>query len=78
MHHFVVAVAKAVLELHIPHLVGENEVQHSTSAHLLLYHLETESVINSVQEPPGLLMPCCVVPLIDIGVVEVPREDQGL
>ncbi|KAK4819332.1 hypothetical protein QYF61_001165 [Mycteria americana] len=61
-----------------PSLVGENKVQHSTSPPWLLYHLEKEVIINTFQEPPGLLMPCCVVPPTDIGVVEVPHEDQGL
>ena len=70
-----VTAAKAALELHTPHqplLVGENEVQHSTSPHWLLYHLEKEVIINAFQETPGLLMPCCVVPSTDIRVVEVP------
>jgi len=42
-------------------LVGENKVQHSTSPHGLLYHLEKEVITNAVQNPPGSLMPCCVV-----------------
>ncbi|KAK4825309.1 hypothetical protein QYF61_026828 [Mycteria americana] len=61
---------KAALELHIPHqplLVGENKVQHSTSPRWLLGHLEEEVTISAFQEPPGLLMPCCVVPPTDIG-----------
>ncbi|KAK4824261.1 hypothetical protein QYF61_012527 [Mycteria americana] len=69
LHCFMVTVAKAALELHIPHqplLVGQNKVQHSTSPHWLLCHLEKE-VINTFQELPGLLMPCCVVPTTDIG-----------
>ncbi|KAK4832092.1 hypothetical protein QYF61_020707 [Mycteria americana] len=81
LHHFMVTAAKAALELHIAHqplLVGENKVQHSTSPHWLLYHLEKEVIINTFQAPPGLLMPCCVVPPTDIRVVEVPHEDQGL
>ncbi|KAK4823607.1 hypothetical protein QYF61_004210 [Mycteria americana] len=81
LHHFMVTAAKAALELHIPHqplLVGENKVQHSASPRLLLYHLEKEVIINTFQEPPGLLMPCCVVPPTDISVVEVPHEVQGL
>ncbi|KAK4827407.1 hypothetical protein QYF61_017837 [Mycteria americana] len=80
-HHFMVTKAKAALELHIPYqplLVSENKVQHSTSSRWLLYHLEKEVIINAFQEPPGLLMPCCVVPPTDIRVVEVPHEDQGL
>ncbi|XP_072710958.1 uncharacterized protein [Ciconia boyciana] len=81
LHHFMVTAAKAVPELHIPHqplLVGENKVQHSTSPCWLLYHLEKEVIINTFQEPPRLLMPSCVVPPTDIGVVEIPHEDQGL
>jgi len=37
-----------------------------------------EAIINAVQEPPGLLMLCCVAPPTDIGVVDVLHEDQGL
>jgi len=40
--------------------------------------LEKEVIINAVQEFSGLLIPCCVFPPTDIGVVEVPDEDQGL
>ena len=57
--------AKAVLELHIHHqplLAGENKVQHSISPRWILYHLEKEGIINTFQEPLGLLLPCCVVP----------------
>ncbi|KAK4822677.1 hypothetical protein QYF61_019044 [Mycteria americana] len=74
-HHFMVTAAKAALELHIPYQllpVGENKVQHSTIPHWLLYHLEKEIIINTFQEPPGLLMPCCVVPLTDIGLEKTP------
>ena len=73
LHYFMVTAVKAALELHIPQQqlhVGENKVQHSTSAHWLFYHLEKEVIINTVQKPPGLLMPCCVVPPIDTGVIE--------
>ncbi|KAJ7405384.1 hypothetical protein BTVI_69191 [Pitangus sulphuratus] len=58
-------------------LFGKNKAQCSTFPHLLLCHLEKE-IISAFQEPPGFLMPCCVVPPMDIGVVEVPYEDQGL
>ncbi|CAM9626289.1 unnamed protein product [Bubo scandiacus] len=44
----------------------------------LLYHLEKEFNINTFQEPPGLLMPCCVVPPTYIRMVEVPHDDQDL
>ncbi|PKU42448.1 hypothetical protein llap_7248 [Limosa lapponica baueri] len=74
LHHFVVTAAKAALELHIPHqplLVGENKVQHNTPPHWLLCHVEKEVTIHAFWESPGLLMPCCVVPPTDIGVVEV-------
>ena len=60
-----------------PFLAGENKVQHRTSSCGLLYHLEKEVVLNAFQEPPGLPVPCCVVPPTDVGVVEVPHEDQG-
>lgn len=77
-HHFVVAAARAALELHIPHQrlhVGKNNVQHNTSPSLLLYILEKEVIINTLQEPLVLLMPCCAVPLTDTEVYEVPHED---
>ncbi|KAK4822575.1 hypothetical protein QYF61_017161 [Mycteria americana] len=71
LRHFMVTAARAALEFHIPHqplLAGDNKVQHNTSPHWLLYHLEKEVIINTFQEPPGLLMPCCVVPPTDIGI----------
>ncbi|PKU40619.1 obscurihypothetical protein [Limosa lapponica baueri] len=80
LHHLMVAAAKAALELHIlyePLFVGENEVQHGTSPHWLLCHLEKE-VIDAFQEPPGLLMDCCAVHSTDVRVVEVHHEDQSL
>jgi len=40
--------------------------------------LEKEVTINAVQEPPGLLKPCCAVPPTDIAVVEVPSWGPGL
>ena len=58
-------------------LVGENKVQHRTSPCGLLCHLEGEVVIKAFQEPTGLLVPCRVVPPTDVGVVQVPHEDQG-
>jgi len=74
-----VTAAKAPFELHIPQkLVGESRVQHSSSPHGLLCHLEKEVLICTVQEPDGFLMPCCVAPPTDMGVVEVLHEDQGL
>jgi len=41
-------------------------------------NLEKEVIINALQQPPVLLMPCCVVPPTDTSVVEVTCEDQGL
>ncbi|GAB0210109.1 highly reducing polyketide synthase PKS6 [Grus japonensis] len=81
LHHFMVTAAKAALELDIPYqalLIGENKVQHGTSPRGLLYHLEEKFVINTFQEPPGLLALCCVLPPADVRVVEVPHKDQGL
>ncbi|KAK4822239.1 hypothetical protein QYF61_011880 [Mycteria americana] len=78
LHHFMVTAAKAALELHFPHqplLVGENKVWHSTSPRWLLYHLEKEVIINTFQEPPGLLMACCVVPPTDIRGSQRSRTD---
>lgn len=45
---------------------------------LFLYHLENEGIISAFQEPPRLLMPCCVVPAANTGIAEVPYEDGGL
>lgn len=56
-----------------PLLVGENKVQHSTSA---CSHLEKAVVITVCWEPPGL--PCCAVPTTDVRVIGVPQEDQDL
>lgn len=73
-----VAAARAALELHIPHQclhVGKNNVQHNTSPSLLLYILEKEVIINTLQEALVLLMPYCAVPLTDTEVYEVPHED---
>ena len=81
LHHFMVTTAVAATELHILHqslFIGENKIQHSTSPRGLLCHLEKEIIVNAFQEPLGLLMPCCVVLSTDIGVVEVPHEDQDL
>jgi len=81
LHHFMVTAAKAALKLHISHqplLVSENKVQSSTSPCGPLYHLEKEVIINAFQQPPGLLMPSCIVPSTDTMVAEVPHEDQGL
>lgn len=72
--------AKAALEHHVlqqPLLVGENEAQQRTSPCWLL-HLEKEVIINTLQEPPVLLMACCVVLPIDMVMVEVPWEGEGL
>ena len=69
------------VEVHVPHQslpVDENKGQHSASSCGLLCHLKGEVIVSAFQEPPGLLMPCCVVPPTDTGVVEVSHEDQGL
>lgn len=79
-YHFMITAAKAVLELHIPHqpfFVGEIKVQHSTTPYWLFYHLEEEVILNAFQELSGLLLLCSVVPLTDIGELEVPHKDQG-
>ena len=62
IHHFMVTAAKAAPEPHIleqPLLVGENKIQLNTSPRGLLCHLE-KAAINAFQEPPGLLMSCCI------------------
>ena len=72
--------AKAALELYIPyqpHFVGKNKVQHGTYICWLLYHLEKEIIINGL-EPPGLCLSSCLVFPADIGVVDIPHEDQCL
>lgn len=81
LQHLMYTAAKAAFDLNITDkalAVGEYEVQWSTSLHWLIYHLEEEVVINSLQELPGLLFPCSVVPPADFGVIKVPYEDQGL
>lgn len=45
-------------------------VRYSTSPWGLPYCLEKEVIFHVFQELPALLMPCCVVPPTDIGVVE--------
>ena len=81
LHHLMVTAAKATFDLHIPNeplLVGEYKVQQSTSPSWLLYDLAEGVITNALQEPPGLLMSCCVVPPADIRVLGTPHEDQGL
>lgn len=64
-------------------LASENEVQHSISPCCLLCHLEKEVTISAFllysvsAMPPGCPLPHCAVPPTDIGVVQVPHEDQG-
>lgn len=65
LHCLMVPAAKAAFDLHIlskPLLGDEYQVQQNTSPHQFLYHLEEEVIINALQEPPGLILPCCVVP----------------
>lgn len=38
----------------------------------------TDIIINTFQDPLGLLMPCCAVPPEGTRAVEIPLEDQGL
>lgn len=59
-------------------LVGKNKAQQRTSPCWLLCQLEKEVIINTLQEPPVLLMACCVVLPIDMVMSEVPREGEGL
>jgi len=40
--------------------------------------LGEEVITNALQESPRLLLSCYVVPSTDIGLVQVPHEDQGL
>ena len=40
--------------------------------------MENEFVTNAFQEPPGLLVPCCVVAPADVAVVKVLHEELGL
>ncbi|PKU46004.1 dual specificity protein phosphatase cdc14b-like [Limosa lapponica baueri] len=59
-----VTIAMAAFDLHNPNkplIVDAYEVQQNTSPGWLFCHLEDE-VINALQEPPGLLVPCCVAP----------------
>lgn len=41
-------------------------------------HLKEEVIITELQETPGLLTSCCVVPLTDIRVAEAPHDGEGL
>ncbi|GAB0184060.1 hypothetical protein GRJ2_000871300 [Grus japonensis] len=80
LQHLMVTAAKAAFDLHVLSellLAVEYEVQQSTTPHWLLYQLEEKVIINALQESPGLLMSCCVVPPADIRMVEVPHEDKG-
>lgn len=45
----------------------------------LLHHHSQELVLNALQEPPGLLGPCCVVPPADTRLVqeECPKRTRG-
>ncbi|KAM6111527.1 arrestin domain-containing protein 3-like [Phoenicopterus ruber ruber] len=73
--------SKAAFDLNIlnePLIAGECEVQQSTSPYWRLYLFGQDLVIDALQEPPVLLMSCCVVPSADIGMTQVPQEDQGL
>ncbi|PKU43799.1 hypothetical protein llap_5899 [Limosa lapponica baueri] len=77
--HYLMVTASS--ELHIPHqplLVVENKVQHDTSPCWLFYNLEKEVIIHAFLEPPGFLMPCCVVSPADTDVVEDHHEESGL
>lgn len=79
LYHFMVTAAKVAFGLHTPPqslLVGENKVQHSTSHHQQIYHLEV--IINALQEAPGLLMPSCVVPPNSYWEVEASHEDTAV
>lgn len=44
----------------------------------LLNHLCLEIIVSALQTPSELLVPCCVVPPADIGVVQFPPEYLGL
>lgn len=48
------------------------------SPHWLCSYLEVKVIINTLQQPPWLLISCHVVPSADIMVADIPREDQGL
>lgn len=78
LHHLMPTVAKIALELHIPCqslLVGENEVQWSTSLKKLLYNLENKVFTSAVQETPRLFMHCFDVPPADSGVIDVHNQN---
>lgn len=53
----------------------EKKVQHRTSPHWLLYHLEKEVVTNIVQENSELCMPCCATPLSLTGQWKSPMRE---
>jgi len=81
LSYLMLPAARTAFYLRIPSktlLVDENDIQQSTSPHWLLCHMGEEVVIDVSQELPRLLMPCCVVPVADIGVAQVPHEYLGL
>lgn len=64
-----VTVAKTAPNLHISNqtfLVSQYKVQQHTIPHWLLHHLYQKVIVNAFQEPPGLFVPCCVVPPADV------------
>lgn len=73
LHNLMVNAVKTTFEFRFhtcPYLVS---MQSSIAPHWLLCQ-----GINAFQEAPGLLVPCCAVPPIDIGKIEVPHKEQSL
>lgn len=74
LHSAMVTVAKTVSGPHILDqflLVCKNDVQQSVSSRQLLDPLCQEAILHALQTRPALLVPCCVVPLVKIRVVQV-------
>ena len=79
LHHPMVMVARAAPDLHTPNqfFLCKNQVLQNISPLHVLSHLYQEIVINALQKSAGLLLPCCVAPPTDIGVVNGFCEDLG-
>lgn len=83
LHNLTDTTAKADFDLHIlnkpPCIVVLGVLgpaEHLSS--LASLSLMSQVITDALREPPGLLMSYCVVFPKDIGVLEVPHEDQGL
>lgn len=54
----------------------EDQYEDSASPHQLFNHRSQEIILNALQKPSALLMPCCVGLPADIWVVKVPYSSH--